>query len=397
MIFATYWFLAFAAVFFPLFWAVRNARARFVLVVAASAVFHTHYAGAAGVLPILVLGVAVYLAGLSRHRALHVAGIVVSVATLLTYKYSVFFFSGLIGGLHPQLGTMLADSARDMLPEAPPLAVSFFVFEFVHYLVDRHRGTPAIRHPLEFGAFAIFFPTLVAGPIKRYEQFIPSVHRGLENVNARDVMTGMVQVCLGYVKKLAADNLTLWIEANQHSYAELPPAGRWAFLGAIGFRILLDFSGYSDIAIGLARMMGIAIPANFNWPYLATNIREFWHRWHISLSSWIRDYVYIPLGGNRHGPFRRFLNALVAFSLCGLWHGPAWNFVLWGVYHGLGLAVSNGYRSLPLGVGPGLARLLERAPVVSWSITLLFVWLGWLLFFYPVAEAWRMATLLFAP
>ena len=141
-------------------------------------------------------------------------------------------------------------------------------------------------------------------------------------------MHGMMQIALGYTKKIIADNLTLWIQQQQPSFYHLSLGYRWVLFAAIGFRILFDFSGYSDIAIGLTRMMGIYIPANFNWPYFSTNIREFWHRWHISLSTWIRDYVYIPLGGNRHGTTRRLLNGLAAFSLCGLWHGAAWNFVL---------------------------------------------------------------------
>ncbi|HEY5813473.1 MAG TPA: MBOAT family O-acyltransferase, partial [Terrimicrobiaceae bacterium] len=176
-----------------------------------------------------------------------------------------------------------------------------------------------------------------------------------------------------------------------------PLTGRWLLFAAVAFRILLDFSGYSDIAIGLARMMGIAIPANFNWPYLSTNIREFWHRWHISLSTWIRDYIYIPLGGSRHGNVRRFLNGLAAFSLCGLWHGAGWNFMLWGLYHGLGLSVSHFYRELPLGIGRTAEKVFTVVPVLGWLVTLLFVWLGWLLFFFPVPKAWEMAVHLFVP
>jgi alginate O-acetyltransferase complex protein AlgI len=395
VIFATYWFLAFAAVFFPLFWLLRNSKARFGLLIGASAIFHTHYAGPAGVIPIIALGITVYFLGLSSKKIANTIGIIACVAVLLTYKYSVFLITSFVSSIHAGLGAFLAKAAQENLPAVPPLAVSFFVFEFVHYLVDRRRGTEPIRNPLDFAVFSIFFPTLVAGPIKRYEQFLPSVHKALQEVCSRDVMTGMVQMCLGFSKKLIADNLTLWVESSHGSYADMSLESRWMFFAAIGFRILLDFSGYSDIAIGLARMMGITIPPNFNWPYLSTNIRDFWHRWHISLSSWIRDYVYIPLGGNRHGNFRRFLNGLVAFSLCGLWHGPAWNFVLWGLYHGLGLSISNAYRQIPFGIGMRLEQTFHRVPLLGWAVTLLFVWLGWLLFFYPAPEAWRMAKLLF--
>src|SRR5258708_40230101 len=133
-------------------------------------------------------------------------------------------------------------------------------------------------------------------------------------------------------------------------------------------------------------MMGIRLPPNFNWPYLATSIQTFWQRWHISLSSWIRDYVYIPLGGSRHGYVRRILNGLVAFVLCGLWHGAAWNFVIWGLYHGLGLGVCASYRRLPYGIGITLEKVFSRVRPISWIITQSFVWFGWLLFFFPMEK-----------
>jgi alginate O-acetyltransferase complex protein AlgI len=192
-----------------------------------------------------------------------------------------------------------------------------------------------------------------------------------------------------------ADNLTAGIEFWHQYYGSLSIAGRWEMFGALALRILMDFSGYSDIAIGLARMMGIRLPENFNWPYFSTSLQEFWHRWHISLSSWIRDYVYIPLGGNRHGIVRKILNGLVAFSLCGLWHGPAWNFVCWGVYHGVGLAISSNYQAALGAPGRWLASFLARSPFVGWILTTAFVFVGWLYFFYPLGEATRMLRLLF--
>jgi len=397
VIFATYWFLAFAGVFFPLYWLLRDARLRLGLLLLVSALFQIHYAGAAGVVPIIVLGVIVYLLGLSSHKAAYTTGIILCVVALLTYKYTTFLTVSLIGSINADLGARIGGVAKGFLPSAPPLAISFFAFEFIHYLVDRHKGNYPIKNPLDFGLFAIFFPTLVAGPIKRYEQFLPGVRLALERVNSYDVMCGMTQVAFGYAKKLAADNLTLWIEYREVPFESLPLGWRWGLFAAIGFRILLDFSGYSDIAIGLARMMGIRIPANFNWPYLSTNIRDFWHRWHISLSSWIRDYVYIPLGGNRHGHLRQFLNGLAAFSLCGLWHGPSWNFVLWGLYHGIGLSVSSAYKRIPLGIGGSLESLFRAVPLLGWLVTLIFVWWGWLLFFYPVTKALEMTRLLFTP
>lgn len=204
---------------------------------------------------------------------------------------------------------------------------------------------------------------------------------------------GLLRVASGLVKKLVADNLTLWIDHHAGRFETLDLASRWLFLILLALRIYLDFSGYSDLAIGYARMMGVRLPENFNWPYLARSIDDFWRRWHISLSSWIRDYFYIPLGGSRHGLPRKVANGLIAFAVCGLWHGAAWNFALWGLYHGAGLAVSSSYaRSRP---GAVVEAGIARVPGLSMALTFLFVALGWLLFFYPADVAWRMTVLLF--
>jgi alginate O-acetyltransferase complex protein AlgI len=301
--------------------------------------------------------------------------------------------------LNASWGAGLDKSASSLLPAAPPLAISFFAFEFIHYLYEVRRGAEPIRHPLRFLLFAIFFPSLVAGPIKRFTQFIPSLEAGASGVGTGDVAAGLGRVALGYLKKVVvADNLILAINfyAPVAKFASLPLSGRWLVFVLIAVRILFDFSGYSDIAIGLARMLGVRLPENFNWPYAATSIQEFWRRWHISLSSWIRDYVYIPLGGSRHGLARKIANGLVAFALIGLWHGPAWHFVLWGLYHGLGLALCANYAAIPL-AGRLLTRPLGKMPAVGWLATQLFAWFGWLIFFYPVAQAWQMAVLLFHP
>jgi alginate O-acetyltransferase complex protein AlgI len=284
-----------------------------------------------------------------------------------------------------------------MLPGAYPLAISFFIFEFVHYLFEVRRGGEPIRNPLKFLLFAIFFPSLVAGPIKRYTQFLPSLAEATsQGARAADFAEGGWRVAVGFVKKvMIADQLTNYIDQAQPQFASESILSRWLIVIALALRILLDFSGYSDIAIGCARMLGIRLPENFNWPYLATNIRDFWQRWHISLSSWIRDYIYIPLGGNRHGRIRQALNGLAAFALCGLWHGPAWHFVIWGIYHGAGLVVSSTYRRVP-GLGAAVALVLEKEPRLPWVLTLLFVGFGWLLFFYPVDEALTMTRLLFS-
>jgi alginate O-acetyltransferase complex protein AlgI len=316
------------------------------------------------------------------------------------------------------LGERLVATTKYELPATIPLGISFFTFEFVHYLSDVQRGTPPIRRPMDFAAFIFYWPTMVAGPIKRYEQFVPALHKGLLTPPLEDAATGLSRVAIGMVKKWTADNLSGWIDFVEPQYAQSSIGHRWLFLGALALRIYLDFGGYSDMAIGFARMMGIAVPENFNWPYIARSPMEFWRRWHISLSTWIRDYVYIPLGGNRLGLHRRVANAIAAMALCGLWHGAAWNFVIWGIYHGIGLTVGTliearfgrlvGVRAVaPPGLGAS-AEFIERPNrehlvaslsfslrVLSWAATLLFVCVGWLLFFYPIAEAVEMTILLF--
>jgi len=396
MIFTTYWFLAFALLVIVVFRWLPTPKARLVWLGLGCVLFHYHFAGPAGVLPIIVLMVVTFAAGRTRNPLACVAAMVACGLALCFYKYVFFLIGAAVAPISAGLATRFAKDAQSVMPGAPPLGISFFAFEFVHYLEEVRRGGEPIRNPLKFLLFAIFFPSLVAGPIKRYSQFLPSLDQAAhQTAPAADVATGVARMALGYFKKvLIADTCTAYIDHNQPSFAAASLWGRWLILALIAVRILMDFSGYSDIAIGCAQTMGIRLPENFYWPYAARNLREFWQRWHMSLTSWIRDYIYIPLGGNRHGVARRALNGLIAFALCGLWHGPAWNFVAWGVYHGAGLAVCSTYRRVPV-AGPVLGALFGKEPVVAWLLTLLFTWLGWLLFFYPVSDAWNMARLLF--
>ncbi|HEY3902225.1 MAG TPA: MBOAT family O-acyltransferase [Chthoniobacter sp.] len=397
MIFTTYWFLVFAAIAFPIYWLLPGRLPRFVWLLAVCAIFHGHFAGAAGVLPIIVLALATYFAGRSGRPGWCAAAITLCVAALGIYKYAPFFTNACIGWFDPKLAEQWTAWIKQTLPAAPPLAISFFTFEFVHYLYDVRKGRPRIDSPLEFALFAIFFPTLVAGPIKRRGDFLPALYHGAAAVTPEDVVAGLCRIALGFAKKtVISDNLAQAINYYAPVFTKVPLGMRWLLFAAIAFRILLDFSGYSDIAIGLARMFGITVPENFRWPYLARNIQEFWQRWHISLSTWIRDYIYIPLGGSRHGITRKIINGFIVFALCGLWHGAAWNFILWGVFHGAGLAICGNYRLLFGPVGVSLGNFFDRFPPVSWAVTTLYVWFGWLLFFYPLPQAWQMALSLFS-
>ncbi len=391
MIFTTYWFVLFAGIIVPVYWLLPRPAWRLWFLGAACLVFHTHFAGAAGMAPIMVLMIVTYGAGLTRRGWVCVSAMALCVLALCFYKYALFLIGAAVEPWNAALATRLAVNTRAIMPGAPPLGVSFFAFEFVHYLFEVRKGGEPIRNPLKFMLFSIFFPSLVAGPIKRYAQFIPALEEGSRRVSVDDVAEGLFRIGMGFAKKvLVADNLTLYIEIYQPNFVALTLMHRWVLLAAIAMRILMDFSGYSDIAIGFARLLGVKLPENFSWPYLARNLQDFWQRWHISLSSWIRDYVYIPLGGNRHGPIRRVLNGLFAFALCGLWHGPAWHFVIWGIFHGVGLAVCATYRNIPA-VGPALAKVFAKEPMVGLALTQLYAWFGWLVFFYPLPIALLMA------
>lgn len=403
MVFLTYEFVAVATAFYAAYYLCRSQIIREGLLVAFGVLFLFIYGGLTSVLIVLALTLVSFYAGRVAGRTWNTAAILICAANLIVFKYTRFLLLSGVGLLLPTFATQAAGLSQQILPVAAPLGISFFTFEFIHYLVDVRHGRSPICKLRDFSAFALFWPTMVAGPIKRYEQFLPALRTGLSGPTRDDLALGLGRVAIGLVKKWFADNLTGWIAVSEVGYDAMTLDMRWIFLVAIAARILLDFSGYSDIAIGFARMLGIRVPENFNWPYLARSPAEFWQRWHMSLSSWIRDYIYIPLGGNRLGPGRRVVNGLAAMVLCGLWHGPSWNFALWGLYHGVGLAAASllgKYRPF-LRPEPGLSlwlahRLLTSAhAAVSWSGTMLFVALGWLLFFYPVGQAARMAAGLF--
>ena len=395
MIFTTYWFLAFSVLVVGVFHLLPRQGWKLGFLGLACLIFHAHFAGPAGMAPIIGMMIATYFAGVSGRRGASLAAMALCVGALCFYKYAYFIVGATVDPWAPVVATRLRNLALSVTPGAPPLGISFFAFEFIHYVYEVRKGGEPIRNPLKFLLFSIFFPSLVAGPIKRYGQFLPALEEGSRGFRLENLGEGLFRISTGFVKKVViADNLNLYVEAYQPDFGTMSLLGRWILLCAIGGRILLDFSGYSDIAIGVARLLGITLPENFNWPYLAKNLQDFWQRWHISLSLWIRDYVYIPLGGSHHGVARRILNALVAFALCGLWHGPDWHFVAWGVYHGAGLGVCASYGKIPV-LGSILEKqVFEREPLIGLVVTQVYVLLGWLLFFFPVHDALQMARLL---
>ncbi len=306
---------------------------------------------------------------------------------LLFYKYQGLDVLGSIGPLiGGSFGGWLTANA---IQPAMPLAISFFTFEFVHYLTDVYHGHgEPVRNPFKFGIFCIFFPSIVSGPIKRFQPFLAQVESGLERPPMEKAVLGLAQLILGFFKKLViADNATMLIHLLKKR-TDLHFGSVCLLMALLSVRILFDFSGYSDIAIGLGKMIGLDLPANFNFPYISRNITEFWRRWHMSLSSWIRDYIYIPMGGNRFGPVRKFFNLMTTMFVCGLWHGASWHFGLWGhvSWGRIGPAQRLG-KVEKIGQKMGAARSYSRW--VDIGVTNVFVAYGWLLFFYPMDEVWK--------
>ena len=261
-----------------------------------------------------------------------------------------------------------------------PLGISFHTFQSISYVVDVYRGQQtAIRSLPDYALFIAFFPQLVAGPIVRARDFFRDL-LAWQPPTGEDLRLGAWLILLGLTKKMAfADRFAMVAD----TYFNSPTPGQLtAITGtlAFGLQIFFDFSGYTDMAIGMAKLLGFHFPENFRRPYLASSITEFWRRWHISLSSWLRDYLYIPLGGSRHGAWRTYFNLLITMLLGGLWHGASWNFVLWGGYHGLLLGLER---------AAGLSQPSRWLRIPRTIITVALVMLGWVFFRASTFEASR--------
>ena len=364
-------FLQFFGVFLLLYvLVVRRRTARNVLILAASYFFYGCWDWR--FLSLLIFstlvdyGVAIRLEATDRpaaRRGWVGISLAVNLGLLGFFKYAGFFADSL-SILAARVGWHLDSFSLDVVL---PVGISFYTFQTLSYTLDVYRRRlPAERDILCFAAYVAFFPQLVAGPIERATNLLPQF-RATRRVTWSDAGEGWGLVLRGFFKKVViADQLAPVVElAFGTPSGPLPLAlGTVAF----GLQIYGDFSGYSDIARGIARWLGFDLMVNFRQPYFATSLRDFWSRWHISLSTWLRDYLYIPLGGNRGGTARTLRNLLLTMALGGLWHGAAWTFVVWGLWHGLGLAVSRlaGERRLPV--------------PLAWLATQLFVLAGWTLF-----------------
>ncbi|HVP59250.1 MAG TPA: MBOAT family protein [Myxococcaceae bacterium] len=300
-------------------------------------------------------------------RALLALGVVTDLGLLAWFKYAGFLARA-VDGLTGLLGAPLLPVPTVLLP----LGISFFTFHKISYKVDVYRGTAAVRkNPLDLLLYILFFPQLIAGPIVRYHDIADDLVR--RHPRLADVAEGVRRFGVGLAKKMLVANTMAGVADVVFALepARLSTPAAWVGIVCYTLQIYFDFSGYSDMAIGLARMFGFRFLENFDYPYTARSITDFWRRWHLSLSRWFRDYLYLPLGGNRSGPVRTYLNLGVVFLLCGLWHGASWTFVAWGAFHGALLILERA------GWGPRLQRLpagLQHAQ------TLLLVMLGWVLF-----------------
>jgi len=292
--------------------------------------------------------------------------IVANLLVLFYYKYFGFFISNLAWATGSE---QLAASAGSI---HLPLGISFFTFHGLTYVIDIYRKDAQVSHnPLNVGLYTLFFPQLVAGPIVRYKDIDDQLNQ--RSVTTSRLYEGIRRFIIGFAKKLIIANAAGELADNIYRLEPhyMHASILWLAAVAYAIQIYFDFSGYSDMAIGLAKMFGFDFLENFNFPYSASSVKDFWRRWHISLSNFFRDYVYIPLGGNKKGPFRTYLNLIAVFFLTGIWHGASWNFVIWGLYHGCFLILER----------LGLDRLMDRLPrIVRHVYTLGVVVLGWVFF-----------------
>ena len=295
-----------------------------------------------------------------RAKLFLVLSVLLSLGTLAYFKYADFMIANL---------NALTGLSVPLLRLTLPVGISFYTFQILSYTVDVYRGSvPAQRNFIDLAAYIAMFPQLIAGPIVRYSDI--AVQLKTREHSIADAAAGARRFILGLAKKILLANLLGELVSGFRASTDLSVLYYW--LGAIAFtlQIYYDFSGYSDMAIGLGRIFGFRFPENFRYPYLSGSITEFWRRWHISLGSWFRDYLYIPLGGNRKGSARQLLNILLVWLATGLWHGAAWNFVLWGLLYAVLLTAEKLF----------LLRGLQKLRVLNHIYVLLFVTLGFVLF-----------------
>jgi len=296
-------------------------------------------------------------------KALLIFGIIVNIGLLGYFKYSDFFIENF---------NVVFSSNISLLHLALPLAISFYTFQQVAYLVDSYRSETKEYDFLNYAVFVTFFPQLIAGPIVHHAEMMPQFANVRNKViNYRNVALGLFIFSMGLFKKVViADTFAVWATNGFDVADKLEMIEAWATSLSYTFQLYFDFSGYTDMAIGIALLFNITLPINFNSPYKATSIQDFWRRWHMTLSRFLKDYVYIPLGGNRKGETRTYINLFATFLLGGIWHGAGWTFVFWGALHGLALMIHRAWHTLGM----------KLPTFLAWFITFNFVNITWVFF-----------------
>lgn len=296
-------------------------------------------------------------------KATLLVSVVMNLSLLGIFKYGSFF----IGSVNGIFGSAIPDPGLPL-----PIGISFFTFQSMSYTIDLYRRNIKVqKNFIDFAAFVTMFPQIVAGPIVRYEDV--SAQLACRRIDLRSMSDGITRFVCGMCKKVLIANSigALWTDVKAQDYASMPAATAWLGIAAFTLQIYFDFSGYSDMAIGLGKMLGFDFPENFRYPYNSKSIAEFWRRWHITLGDWFKSYVYFPLGGSRGSTAATIRNTLIVWLLTGLWHGASWNFILWGLYYGVLIILEKFV----------FRRLLERTPsALRHILTMLAVVFGWVIF-----------------
>ncbi|SAL86421.1 Peptidoglycan O-acetyltransferase [Caballeronia arvi] len=379
MLFNSFEFFAFLSIFLVCFFLLPR-RTQPVVVLVASYIFYIGWRPAFALLlaftTIVDYTTALVMGATDRaalRRAAMITALTINLGILATVKYLDFAISNVVGAA----GFFGYDLPQYALSLVLPVGISFYTFQSVGYTLDvYHRRVPTESNLLTYAQYVAFFPQLVAGPIERAAHMLPQFRRA--HLPRQENLSGLWLIAYGLFKKMCVADTLAPVVAGIYAHPG-NFSGSYTLLATIMFAIQIycDFSGYSDIARGVARLMDFELMVNFRQPYFATSLTEFWRRWHISLSSWFRDYLYVPLGGSREGERRAIRNIIIVFVLSGVWHGAAWAFVIWGALHGLGLAAERLWRNI---VGDADGKNARCRSILGWMWTSVIVLTGWVFF-----------------
>lgn len=395
MLFNSFSYLVFLVVMVALYWGIADKHRKMLLLIG-SYVFYMSWKAQYGLL-ILALTVTNFFIGRkldqfagqepenqAKRKQILLLGLIFNLGGLCFFKYANFLIDSVFQVL--SFGNHIVHFSNSEITSPAlnillPLGISFFTFEFIHYIVDIHRGSKPVKSFVDFALFASFFPSQIAGPIKRFQDFMHQLEE--KPVFKQNYFNeGIFLILQGFFKKIVlGDNMGAIVAQGFNHTATLPLADAWLATAGFTFQIFFDFSGYTDIGRGSALLFGYKVPENFNLPFLAANLTDFWRRWHISLSTWLRDYLFIPMGGSRVGAWKVRRNTFMTMVLGGLWHGAAWHYVIWGAFHGAGLVLSKEWQDFA--ARHKILSAMRKHPLwhaSGMAFTLFFLFLAGILF-----------------